>query len=90
MPNFDAEEKEILEAFAHGRLQPVSDLPEKLLHHQKIAEATLTEARAINIILSGQDLKALEIRALQEGISMQALLSRLLHQYLDDSGKAKA
>lgn len=82
MPNFDAEEKEILAAFAAGQLQQAPDRAKKLADHQQVAEATLDKTLSLNIALSSQDLKALESNALQKGISTQALISHLLQQYL--------
>lgn len=52
------------------------------------ARRTLRKNRRINIRLSQIDLEALQIRAVQEGIPYQTLVSSVLHKYV--TGRLRA
>lgn len=45
------------------------------------ARATYRKDRRLNIRLSSKDLEAIQIRALEEGLPYQTLISSLLHKY---------
>ncbi len=83
MNKLDSEEKEILKAFESGQLKRVKGASEKIEQHQKIAEATFKKDARINIRLSSRDLRALQARALKEGIPYQTLVSSVLHKFVD-------
>jgi len=83
MNNLDPEEKEIFEAFESGRLQRIQKVPEELARHRDAAAATFKKDARINIRLSSRDLRALQARALKEGIPYQTLVSSVLHKYVD-------
>lgn len=83
MSKLDHEEKEILEAFESGSLQRVENQAEEIKRHQAIAEATFKKDARINIRLSSRDLRALQARALQEGMPYQTLVSSVLHKFID-------
>jgi predicted DNA binding CopG/RHH family protein len=83
MNKFDSEEKEILEAFENGQLKRVDGISKKIAEHQRIAEATFKKDARINIRLSSKDLRALQARALKEGIPYQTLVSSVLHKFVD-------
>ncbi len=83
MNKLDSEEKEILKAFESGQLKRVKGVSEKIEQHQKIAEATFKKDARINIRLSSKDLRALQARALKEGIPYQTLVSSVLHKFVD-------
>ena len=79
----NTEEKEILEAFEQGKLKPVKKLTTELERHKAIADVTFKKDARINIRLSSRDLRALQIRALKEGIPYQTLVSSVLHKFVD-------
>lgn len=82
MNRLDAEEREILEAYESGRLQRLPEAREQMARHRVIAEATFKKDARINIRLSSRDLRALQARAMQEGIPYQTLVSSLLHKFV--------
>ena len=49
---------------------------------QAVAQATFKKDRRVNIRISGQDLEALQKRAIEEGIPYQTLIASLLHKYV--------
>lgn len=78
-----SEEKEILEAYEQGRMK--LQKPSKALM-AKLAEAsdrTFKKDKRINIRISNHDLIGIQRRALQKGLPYQALISGLIHQYVE-------
>ena len=83
MIKLNTEEKEILKAFESGRLKQVENVEKEIEKHRSIAEATSKKDARINIRLSSRDLRALQARALKEGIPYQTLVSSVLHKFVD-------
>ena len=83
MNKLDPEEKEILEAFESGELKRAEGVSESIVEHKKYAEATFKKDARINIRLSSRDLRALQARALKEGIPYQTLVASILHKFVD-------
>ena len=83
MSKLDREEREILEAFEKGQLKRSRKVAEQIKQHRAIAEATFKKDARINIRLSSRDLRAIQSRALKEGIPYQTLVSSVLHKYVD-------
>lgn len=81
MNPLDPEETEILAAFEKGELQRVANVTQEIEQHKAVADATFKKDVRINVRLSSRDLRSLQIRALQEGIPYQALVSSILHKF---------
>jgi len=79
----DKEEQDILDAFDSGKLKRVKGTAAAIKAHREIAEATFKKDSRINIRLSSKDLRALQVRALEEGIPYQTLVASVLHKYVD-------
>lgn len=75
------EEKELLQAYENGEY--VSDLTEeRKAQLSDAAQAASKKDKRMNVRISSRDLKALQRRALQEGLPYQTLVSSVLHKYL--------
>ncbi|MFO1433269.1 MAG: antitoxin [Candidatus Competibacteraceae bacterium] len=83
MSQLDVEETEILEAFESGKLKRVENLTEEIDRHREIAAATFKKDSRINIRISSKDLRALQKRALQEGIPYQTFVASVLHKFAE-------
>ncbi len=83
MSRLDKEEKEILDAFDSDRLKRRKSVKKDIARHKSYAEATFKKDARINIRLSSKDLRALQARALKEGIPYQTLVASVLHKYVD-------
>ena len=83
MSKLDREEREILEAFEKGKLKRSKNVAGQIKQHRAVAEATFKKDARINIRLSSRDLRAIQSRALKEGIPYQTLVSSVLHKYVD-------
>jgi len=73
----DEYEKEILDAYENGKLNPTQSKTD----YQIIARNTMKKNRKINIRISENDLSALQRRAAREGIPYQTLIGSVLHKF---------
>ncbi len=78
----DAEEQEILDAFEQGRLHSQPDAKAELRTAQEAARNTFNKIRRVNLRLTEQDFDRAHVRAREEGIPYQTLLSSVIHKYL--------
>ena len=81
MPTIDDSELEILQAFEQGQLKSVATKTE-LARFKSAARATTLKDRRVNIRLASGDLRDIQIKALEEGIPYQTLISSILHKYI--------
>jgi predicted DNA binding CopG/RHH family protein len=79
----DPEEKELLEAYESGKMNLEDPSEELLSQLSQAAENTFKKDKRINIRLSSHDLNGIQRKALQKGIPYQALISGLIHQYVE-------
>ena len=78
------DEKEILAEFEAGTFKSALT-PTRKKALQDAASNTFKKDKRINIRISSRDLEALQIRAIQEGIPYQTLVSSVLHKYISGS-----
>ncbi len=83
--DLDKEESELLKSIERDEWKSISNLQEEIERSKKIARATIVKDQRMNIRISKKDLEALKIRAIEEGMPYQTLVSSILHKYL--SGK---
>ncbi|ADJ29706.1 hypothetical protein [Nitrosococcus watsonii] len=83
MSKLDKEERGILEAFEAGNAKRSKDATSIQKRHQEYAEAMFRKDARINIRLSSKDLRALQKKALSEGIPYQTLIASILHKYVE-------
>ena len=77
------EEKELLEAYEKGELEPVENQEEMRKKLREAAKATIGKTKHISIRVSEKDLRKIKARAVESGIPYQTLIGSLLHQYAD-------
>lgn len=75
------EEKEILESLNKDEWVSEFDNVTKEKYREAAAH-TLTKGKRINIRMNSRDLKRLKVKAAQEGMQYQTLISSILHKYL--------
>lgn len=80
----NADEREVLAAYEKGALKSVATRTE-LAKMKEAARATAIKDRRINIRLSSSDLSDIQVKALQQGIPYQTLITSVLHQYVSGS-----
>ncbi|MBW2576332.1 MAG: antitoxin [Deltaproteobacteria bacterium] len=85
MITLDKEEQALSESIEKGEWKSVPDLEEEIRKSKEYAKATFVKNKRMNIRIAQKDLNALKIKALEEGIPYQTLVSSIIHKYL--SGK---
>ena len=81
----DAEEKELLRSIERGEWKPIANMAAERKRYAAIAHRTmekLRKSRRVNIRLSPDDLRGMQMRALEEGIPYQTLMASVLHKYV--------
>ncbi len=78
----DAEEQEILEAFERGSLKSEPNAEQEIREAREAARNTFNKNRRVNLRLTERDFLHAHIRALEEGLPYQTLLSSVIHKYL--------
>jgi predicted DNA binding CopG/RHH family protein len=79
----DPEEQEIADAFDSGKLKLQDPDTEILTLLRKAGENTFRKDKRINIRLTSHDLDGIQRKASRKGIPYQALISGLIHQYVE-------
>ena len=74
-------EEEVLAAFEASALLPIAT-KEDLEQIRESARATATKDQRINIRLSAGDLRDIQVKAMQEGMPYQTLITSVLHKYV--------
>ncbi|MBW1931253.1 MAG: antitoxin [Deltaproteobacteria bacterium] len=85
MKPLDKEEQGLMESVERGEWIPVKDQEREAKKLESAAKATFVKDSRMNIRIAKRDLDALKIKAMEEGIPYQTLVSSIIHKYL--SGK---
>ena len=80
------DEKELLKAIEAGEYESVMTESSKAELVQA-AKDTVRKDKRINIRISNRDLKAIQLKAFEEGIPYQTLVSSIIHKYISGSLK---
>lgn len=81
--NMDKYESEILRDYDSGKLKGVKNFPEEKKRYESYARETLKKNRRVNIRMSEYDLKAIQLKAMEEGVPYQTFISSVLHKVAD-------
>jgi predicted DNA binding CopG/RHH family protein len=81
-PQFDQEEKELLDSYERGEWNTVEDLEGETRRFREYARATFRKDARVNIRISSKDLDALKKKAMEEGIPYQTLMTSILHKFV--------
>jgi len=80
--SLDSEEREILAAFERGELRSEPDAEQEINQAREAARNTFNKTRRVNLRLTERDFELAHVRALEEGIPYQTLLSSVIHKFL--------
>ena len=81
----DQEEKDLMESVERGEWQPVKNITEEKEKAMLAARNTLKKDKRINLRLTQKDYYQIQIKAIEEGIPYQTLISSLVHRYINGS-----
>ncbi len=79
-PYLDDEEREIIEAMKRGEYVSAPDLPERIKEFKQAAANTLKK-KPITVRIQQQDIERIKVKAMEQGIPYQTLVSSILHRY---------
>ncbi len=79
---FDKEEKKLIESVERGEWRSIENLDNEINRARQSADETFRKDQRMNIRISKRDLNNLKVKALEEGIPYQTLVSSLIHKYL--------
>ena len=81
----DQEEKDLMESIENGEWEPVKNINKEKDEVMAAARNTLKKDKRINLRLTQKDYHQIQIKAIEEGIPYQTLISSLVHKYLNGS-----
>lgn len=81
----DQEEKELMESIERDEWKPVKNFDLERTKAIEAARNTLKKDKRINLRLSQKDYHQIQVKAIEEGIPYQTLISSLVHKYLNGS-----
>lgn len=82
----DAGEQEILDSFNRGEWVSKG---ENLDKYKEAAKNTFTKTHRINFRVSEKDFRSIQVKAREEGLPYQTLVSSVIHKYLSGQFKDK-
>jgi predicted DNA binding CopG/RHH family protein len=81
----DQEEKDLMESIERDEWKPVKNFDRERKKAVDAARNTLKKDKRINLRLSQKDYHQIQIKAIEEGIPYQTLVSSIVHKYLNGS-----
>lgn len=78
----DPEEREILETFERGELKSGANAEQEIREAREAARNTFNKNKRVNLRLTERDFDRAHVRAREEGMPYQTLLSSVIHKYL--------
>jgi predicted DNA binding CopG/RHH family protein len=81
----DKEESDLMKSLETDEWRSVKDLKQQKKTAVEAARNTLRKDKRINLRLSQKDYHQIQIRAIEEGIPYQTLISSIIHKYLNGS-----
>ena len=79
MKYLDKEEKDLIESYENGEWIAVKKKNYKV--YLKAAKESISKNKRINIRLTSKDYHDIQVKAIEEGIPYQTLISSLIHKY---------
>ena len=81
----DQEEKDLMESIEHEDWRSVKNIKQEKEKAIAAARNTLKKDKRINLRLTQKDYRQIQIKAIEEGIPYQTLISSIVHKYLNGS-----
>ncbi len=86
MKYLEKEEKELIESYDKGEWKSVKKKDQKV--YVKAAKESISKNKRINIRLTTMDYHDIQVKAIEEGVPYQTLISSIIHKY--NKGKLKS
>ena len=85
----DAEERELMESIEADEWKPVADGDKAREEAMQAARNALRKDKRVNLRLSQKDYQQIKVRAVEDGIPYQTLISSIVHKYLNGTLRAE-
>ena len=79
----DQEEKDLMKSIDREEWRPVKNINQEKEKAIAAARNTLKKDKRINLRLTQKDYHQIQIKAIEEGIPYQTLISSIIHKYLN-------
>jgi len=79
---YNEDEEKLMTSVENEEWISVDNLEEEIEKAQAAARETFKKSERMNIRISQRDLNGLKVRAMEEGIPYQTLVSGIIHKYL--------
>jgi len=76
------DEHEITASIERGEWTPVPQRRREMARIESVARASQKKDRRVNIRISTSDVRALQARAIEEGLPYQTLIASVLHKFV--------
>ena len=81
----DEEERDLIESIEKGEWRSVQNIEREKEKAIAAARNTLRKDKRINLRLTQKDYHQIQIKAIEEGIPYQTLISSIIHKFLNGS-----
>jgi predicted DNA binding CopG/RHH family protein len=81
----DEEERDLMESIENDEWRTVKNIKQEKEKAIEAARNTLKKDKRINLRLTQKDYHQIQIKAIEEGIPYQTLISSIIHKYLNGS-----
>ena len=79
----DEEERELMESIENDEWRSVKNFKKDKENAESAARNTLKKDKRINLRLTQKDYHKIQVKAVEEGIPYQTLISSIIHKYLN-------
>ena len=79
----DEEEKELMESIDNDEWLSVKNFKKEKEKAESAARSTLKKDKRINLRLTQKDYHKIQVKAIEEGVPYQTLISSIIHKYLN-------
>lgn len=86
----DEEEKELMQSIERDEWRPVENISQERAKAMAAARNTLKKDKRINLRLTQKDYHQIQIKAIEEGVPYQTLISSIIHKYLNGTLTTKS
>lgn len=78
----DKDEEGLLRSIENDEWVSIKNKKREINKYSEMAKKTLKKDRRINIRISNYDIDAIQVKAIEEGIPYQTLISSIIHKYV--------
>ncbi len=79
--NMDQTERDLLRSVENNEWVSIGNKKQEFKKYAEIAKNSLKKDKRINIRINRNDIESIQIKAIEDGIPYQTLISSILHKY---------